>query len=115
MRIDVLVPVGDVAMACRFYVDVVGLTCQSADKDFATLKAGDSVLWLHREEDGLVQVEGVELWMAVESVDAVHARMVAAGSPGLRPPGDVVAWGLRVASALDPDGRRVFVTQPTSA
>lgn len=111
-RIDVLVPVTDVHRAVAFYAGVIGLTVEGVSDEFATLKAGDANVWLHAEDDGHVVREGVELWIGVDDVDAVHRRLVEARVDDRRPPGDVEAWGLRVASAPDPDGRRVYVSAP---
>lgn len=105
-----LVPVSDVEAACAFYVQLVGLTPARLSEDFATLKAGEANLWLHREDDGAVALSGVELWIGVDDVDEVHRRFVEAGVPDLRPPQDVLQWGLRVTSAPDPDGRRVYLS-----
>lgn len=109
-KLDVLVPVSDVPRACLFYCDLVGLASERVSDDFATLKAGDANVWLHREDDGAIDLSGVELWIGVDDVDAVHRRFVEAALSDLRPPMDVPQWGLRVASALDPDGRRVYVS-----
>lgn len=111
-RLDVLVPVSDVQKALTFYSDLVGLVPERSSDDFATLKAGDANLWLHREDDGEVDLSGIELWVGVDDVDEVHQRFVEAGLVDLRPPSDVPQWGLRVTSALDPDGRRVYVSAP---
>ena len=112
-RIDVLVSVSDVAAACRFY-ELAGLTVASAGDDFATVKAGDANLWLHgRHGDDHTEATpggGVEVWIGVDDVDEVHRRLAAAGTGDLRPPADVHQWGLRVTSAPDPDGRRVYFT-----
>ncbi|MGH9281868.1 MAG: VOC family protein [Acidimicrobiales bacterium] len=109
-RIDVLVSVADVAAACRFY-ELAGLTREAASEEFATMKAGDANLWLHRHDDGEpAGGGGVEVWIGVDDVDEVHRRLAAAGIGDLRPPLDVQQWGLRVTSAPDPDGRRVYFT-----
>jgi len=94
----------------RLLCGLIGLAAERVSDDFATLKAGDANLWLHREDDGAPELAGVELWIGVHDVDAVHGRFVEAGLDGLRPPGDVAQWGLRVTSAPDPDGRRVYLS-----
>lgn len=105
-----LVPVADVHRAVAFYAGVLGLAVERVSDEFATLKAGDANLWLHGEAEVVAPVAGVEVWIRVDDVDAVHRRCLEAGIDDLRPPADVVAWGLRVASAPDPDGRRVYLS-----
>lgn len=102
LRLDVLVPVSDVQKARTFYADLVGLVPERISEEFATLKAGDANLWLHREDDGPVDSAGIELWIGVDDVDDVHRRFVEAGLVDLRPPSDVPQWGLRVTSARIP-------------
>lgn len=109
---DVLVPVADVAAACRFYVEAIGLVCERQDQEFASLRAGEGRVWLHREDSGSVPTDGVELWFSVDDVDVAYDRCVAAGHHNCRAPQEVEAWGLRFASVVDPDGRRVYLSQP---
>lgn len=108
--VNVLVPVADVRRSCAFYCDVVGLRAESVDDKFAQVRAGDSMVWLHPVES--VDLSGVELWLGVDDVDAVYERVAGAGVDDLRPPADAPHWGLRVASAPDPDGRRVYFCRP---
>ena len=46
-----------------------------------------------------------------ESVDVLHAELIAAGAPDLRGPHDAF-WGARYALVADPDGRPVGIQSP---
>ncbi|MGH9278535.1 MAG: VOC family protein [Acidimicrobiales bacterium] len=118
--ISLLVPVSDIPRSVDFYCALLGLTAAGVSDEFATLRAGDAMFWLHRD-DGEIELGGVELWIRVDDVDATHTRFVEAGLEGARPTtafgprrpaSDVEAWGLRVTSAPDPDGRRVYCYRP---
>lgn len=67
--LSVLVPVSDIDRALSFYVELLGLAADQASEEFASLRAGDAFLWLHREGDEAVERAGVELWISIDDID----------------------------------------------
>jgi predicted enzyme related to lactoylglutathione lyase len=79
------------------------------------MKLGDSELGLvHEPEADLEAPPRILLDVAVDDVDALVGRVVAAGGQVLGPPNDM-PWGQRVAHVRDPDGNLVNLTQPRQA
>ena len=120
MAVSVIVFVEDVARTLAFYEDTLGAERDHLDDDasYGELKAGIGFaahrhveehldLSFHRNEPGGLP-SGFELELAVNDVDAVYAKAVAAGATAVWPPQDK-PWG-RSALIRDRDGIFVHLT-----
>lgn len=100
------------AMA-RFYRDRLGLTPRSDRPDFINFDWGGLRLSVS-VHDGVHGASRdplrIMVNLAVDDIEAVHARLAAAGVVFTRPP-EREAWGGRVASFLDPDGNLLQLMQ----
>jgi predicted enzyme related to lactoylglutathione lyase len=102
----VIVSVADLDRALGFYRDVLDLAPASVAGGFATIPLpGGTDLMLH-ERPPTAGTAGVAPSFAVDDVDAVTERAVAAGCAILDAPGDQ-PWGERQAVLTDPDGHVV--------
>lgn len=115
----VFVPVGDVARARRFYVEVLGLE-PVADTPFAAvLRAGDTTVRLTPVPD-FRPAQGTVLGWEVSDVDSLARDLVAGGVALLRfnefDQDELGVWeapgGARVVWFADPEGNILSVTQP---
>jgi predicted enzyme related to lactoylglutathione lyase len=104
------------AMA-RFYRDVLGLSPRTSKPDFInfdwagvrlSLSVHDRVRGTSREP------HRVMVNLAVDDIDALHARLAAAGVVFSRPP-EREDWGGRVATLSDPDGNLIQLFQLPAA
>lgn len=92
-----------------FYRDTLGLPRRSERPDFISFRwPGDADTRLnvaiHRGVVGAAAERlRVTVNFAVDDIDAVHARLRAAGVPVVRPP-QRESWGGRVCTFADPDG-----------
>jgi predicted enzyme related to lactoylglutathione lyase len=100
------------AMA-RFYRDRLGLTPRSDRPDFINFDWGGVRLSVS-VHDGVRGANRdplrIMVNLAVDDIEAAHARLAAAGVVFTRPP-ETEAWGGRVASFLDPDGNLLQLMQ----
>lgn len=114
----VSVPVSDVARARSFYVETLGLVvlrdeAMGPDMRWVQLQPKDGgatvalVTWFDAMPPGSVQ----GLMLAVDDIDAEHARLTAAGASVS--PVDEQPWG-RFTMLQDPDGNGVIVAQLTN-
>jgi uncharacterized glyoxalase superfamily protein PhnB len=121
MAVSVIVFVEDVAQALAFYENVIGAERDHFDEDrsYGELKAGIGFaahthverhldLSFHRNEPGALP-SGFELDFAVDDVDAVFERAIAAGATAVWEPRDK-PWG-RSTLIRDLDGMFVHLTQ----
>ena len=100
------------AMA-RFYRDQLGLVPRSDKPDFINFDWGGvrlSVSVHDRVHGASREPFRIMVNLAVDDIDAVHARLVASGVTFTRPP-EPEAWGGRVASFMDPDGNLLQLMQ----
>jgi catechol 2,3-dioxygenase-like lactoylglutathione lyase family enzyme len=95
----------EVAFDCGWYVSLKGGSAGRApfELSFREPKAGD-----------LPAVGGVSVALEVADADAVHADLVAAGVPVVKPPCDN-PWGDRSFVALDPNGLNLYLFHPIEA
>ncbi|MEX2158327.1 MAG: VOC family protein [Dehalococcoidia bacterium] len=104
--------VRDVDASIRFYVDGLGFRLLRRDGDFAVLGLGDAHVLLAGPSIGA----GLKAWLAsgprgvglnirimVDDIDAMYARVKAAGAPVVDDIKDQY-YGLRDFMAADPDG-----------
>lgn len=98
----------------HFYRDILGLEARSMKPQFVNFAWGDFRLTIsvHEHVHGTnPDPERIMLNFGVEDIDAVHARLTAAGVPFTRAPSDE-PWGGRVATFHDPDGNTLQLLQP---
>ena len=100
------------AMA-RFYRDQLGLTPRTSRADFINFDWGGVRLSVsvHDRVHGVTREPfRIMVNLAVDDIDAVHARLCAAGVVFTRPP-EREDWGGWVASFADPDGNLIQLMQ----
>ena len=100
------------AMA-RFYRDTLGLAPRSAKDDFINFDWGGqrlSVSVHDRVRGSAADPLRIMLNLVVDDIQAVHARLTAAGVTFTRPP-EREDWGGQVATFLDPDGNLLQLFQ----
>jgi catechol 2,3-dioxygenase-like lactoylglutathione lyase family enzyme len=107
--------VRDVEASLRFYREVLGVTVDYADLDFAALKAGGTEFMLHADHtydthpwyESLLATPhrglGAELRLMGHDADEVERRAKAAGAVVLRP-STTKGHGIREVMVEDPDG-----------
>ena len=96
------------AMA-RFYRETLGLTPRTAKSDFVNFDwAGVRLSVSVHDRVGGASRDPLRIMvnLAVDDIDAVHARLVRAGVVFTRPP-EAEDWGGRVATFPDPDGNTI--------
>ena len=100
------------AMA-RFYRDQLGLTPRSSKPDFINFDWGGVRLSVS-VHDGVHgpsrDPRRIMVNLAVDDIEALHARLAGAGVVFTRPP-EAEEWGGRVATFLDPDGNTIQLMQ----
>ncbi len=97
----------------RFYRDRLGLRPRTDKPDFINFDWGGlrlSVSVHDRVHGTSREPFRIMVNFSVDDIDAVHARLVAAGVVFSRPP-ETEDWGGRVASFLDPDGNLLQLMQ----
>jgi catechol 2,3-dioxygenase-like lactoylglutathione lyase family enzyme len=107
--------VRDVEASLRFYREVLGVSVDYADPDFAALKAGGTEFMLHADHtydshpwyDALLATKhrglGAELRLMGHDADEVERRAREAGAVVLRP-ATTKGHGIREVMVEDPDG-----------
>ena len=107
--------VRDVDASLRFYREVLGVTVDYADPDFAALQAGGVAFMLHADHtydthpwyDALVKTPhrglGAELRLMGHDADEVERRAIDVGAVVLRP-ATTKGHGIREVMVEDPDG-----------
>jgi predicted enzyme related to lactoylglutathione lyase len=97
----------------RFYRDRVGLTPRTSKPDFINFEwAGVRLsLGVHDRVSGVSRDPlRIMVNLAVDDIQAVHARLEKAGVVFTRPP-ESEEWGGQVASFVDPDGNLLQLLQ----
>jgi predicted enzyme related to lactoylglutathione lyase len=93
----------------QFYVDTLGLPPHSDRQGFVNFEWGSTrlTIGIHDQVQGLAR-DPLRLMinLAVDDIDKLHQRLVAAGTVCMRQPGPE-PWGGRVATYSDPDGNIV--------
>lgn len=109
--------VTDLVRSLRFYRDVVGLPVLEEGRDMVDFDVDGSVFAIHQAHVDAsnrhhppMLAGTIRLGFTVEALDAVHARLLAAGVPCLREPEAQVA--MRVALYEDPDGIQFTLAEP---
>lgn len=103
------VSVRDLHATHRFYVEKLGLEVLvgGPDRTYMRLGGGGGFhIGFEAIPEAANPTDGIEIVIRVEDVDAVHARLSAAGVAFDAPPADQV-WGARHAWLRDPTGYRV--------
>jgi lactoylglutathione lyase len=104
----------DVSRARAFYADLLGLPLLSDEYGMVTLDLGGPALLLHpaeaTQQAGAGQPQGLGLQLSVPDVDALAARLGAAGHAVTDPTDQ--DYGVREATVTDPDGHPVTLAQP---
>ena len=112
--------VRDLAVATRFYMDVLGFTRDFGDGSDGwsfLSRDGFRVMLGHCADATPAGELGDHSWYAyvtVEGVDALHAEVAGRGAEILSAPA-TKPWGLREFSLRTPDGHRLVFGEPTSA
>jgi len=102
------VHVRDLARTRRFYVELLGLEVLSEAPSYLRIGGGDGFrIGLEERPARDVGAMGIELVLRVADVDAMAARLRAAGVPVTAPADQ--ASGSRQAWFHDPDGYRLSV------
>jgi lactoylglutathione lyase len=109
--------VSDLERSLRFYRDLVGLPVLEEERDLVDFDLDGSVFAIHqahvdaRERHHPPMLGGTcRLGFTVEALGAVHARLVAAGTPCLNQP--EARADMRVALYEDPDGVQFTLAEP---
>lgn len=112
--------VDDIGKSIAFYRDVLGFTPGERFEEHGKLrgielKAGTVSFWLSQDDwakgRGRAKGEGCRVYCTtVQDVDALAARIKAAGWPLLHEP-RTESWGVRDFGIADPDGFKVTIQQ----
>ncbi len=100
----------------RFYVETLGLPPRTDRPRMVNFEWSGIrlTLGIHDQVDGANRDHNrIMINLGTSDLDAVHARMVTAGVPCLRPP-SAEPWGGRVATYQDPDGNVVQLLELAS-
>lgn len=111
----------DVRIPARFYVEVLGFTCNGAandpESDYVTVTRGSLTVGCSRFPDADPRPRkpphGSEIVLRVDDVDREYARVVASGwtvEDELR----TRPWGLRDFRVFDPTGQYIRITSATT-
>lgn len=112
--------VRDLAVATRFYTDVLGFTRDFGDGSdgWSFLSRDGFRVMLGECRDATPAAElGDHSWfvyLTVEGVDQLHADVVRQGAEILSRP-TTKPWGLREFSLRTPDGHRIVFGEPTTS
>jgi predicted enzyme related to lactoylglutathione lyase/GNAT superfamily N-acetyltransferase len=105
----------DVAETIRFYKEVLGCTTTwmyGEPPEFAGAQWGSVTIMFCRQPELATLVEGHQVWINVEDVDAVHAEHCRNGAQVVGPIEDK-PWGRREYTVRDPNGYHLrFVGLP---
>src|SRR3954447_9002670 len=105
----VLVRPVDLALSLSFYQDVLGLAVFREFPGGTVFFLGGGYLEVSGRATGATAA-GVQLWMQVRDLAAVHAELAAHGVTVLREPRRE-PWGLDEMWIADPDGLRIVVVE----
>ncbi|MDQ4118295.1 MAG: VOC family protein [Actinomycetota bacterium] len=98
--------------ALAFYRDVLGLAIYREFPGGTVFFLGNGLLEVSGKTDRASSEHGLQLWLQVRDLDAVHRELAGAGVEILREPRRE-PWGLDEMWVADPDGTRiVFVRIP---
>lgn len=105
--------VASLATTRRFYVDLIGLEVLADEGSYIRLgsRSGGFTIGVEEREPDAVGARGIELDISVDDVDAIYARLSAAGVAIDTPPADM-DWGGRHLFLTDPDGYRLSLFTP---
>ena len=104
----------NMARAVRFYAALgFDLLYGGADARFSGFRAGSGYLNLTAQSDDRQWAWWGRAIFYVQDVDAMHARVVAAGYQANTAPRDAV-WGERYFHITDPDGHKLSFARPLS-
>jgi catechol 2,3-dioxygenase-like lactoylglutathione lyase family enzyme len=104
--------VSDMTRSVGFY-EALGFELEvgGTDAPFSTLRAGRSFLNLQLDPPRVPSGVWGRVIFFVDDVDAMHARVLAAGTTPDAPPSDA-PWGERYFHAHDPDGHELSFARP---
>jgi predicted enzyme related to lactoylglutathione lyase len=106
----VIVSVGSLPDALRFYRDVVGLPVVRSSERFGWLSTGEGVEVLLHERPATPSDAAVALTFGVPDVDDAVVRWTAEGGAVIDRP-ETQPWGERMAVVRDADGHVVCLVQ----
>ena len=109
----------DVPATARFYADLLGMTPTFTSDWYVSLRADDAEIAVVDADHATIperargaRTAGVLVTVEVDDVDAVHARVVAAGSHDVVLPLRDEEFGQRHFIVAGPDGALVDVVTP---
>lgn len=109
----------DVPATARFYADLLGMTPTFTSDWYVSLRADDAEIAVVDADHATIperargaRAAGVLVTVEVDDVDAVHARVVAAGSHDVVLPLRDEEFGQRHFIVAGPDGALVDVVTP---
>ncbi|MBI2510431.1 MAG: VOC family protein [Opitutae bacterium] len=105
----ILHPVGAIAPAVAFYRDVLGLRLETYGEPerWAEFDCGNVTLVLQGGAASAPAASRAKLALAVDDIDAAHARLIACGATVLQAPQD---YGVcRAFEIRDPDGNTILL------
>jgi catechol 2,3-dioxygenase-like lactoylglutathione lyase family enzyme len=117
----VVLIVGDLDRALKFYTDVLGLRLGHRSGDFAQLDTGATRLALYTRiamaktvgiplQPPAQDAPGFEIGFKVNDVDAAFAELLQRGAAAVTSPTNR-PWGQRTAYVRDPDGHLIELAQ----
>jgi len=108
----VIFSVPNLAEARRFYTEKLGLAVAAEQPGFIQFERpdGSGATFALGEDAAAKPFQNVELWWAVEDVDATHAALVAQGVEIVDPPTDM-PFG-RTLAIKDPAGNTLHMWRP---
>ena len=109
----IIVSVSDLERSLAVYSEALELPVSWSNDEVARLDAGGVEVMLHRRPPTAGEF-GVSASFAVDDVDEVTAKAVAAGCGVVRAPGDE-PWGERQAVLHDPDGHVMCLVGPLAS
>ena len=112
-----IVFVSDMGRSLAFYRDALGLPLRFESPGWTEFDTGGATLALHTSESAAVSTGATyqshagecRPGLAVDDLDAFHARMVARDVPCAQEPRE--SSGVRMAQYRDPDGLLISVTE----
>ncbi len=103
--------VPDMSKALVFYRDVLGLPVRYAFEEYVEFDLAPATLAVHHTEHSEESTRGVGLFLVVDDVDALTARLEEKGLMPTHPPTDQ-DFGYRTVMYMDPFGNRVELATP---
>nr|WP_290665427.1 glyoxalase superfamily protein [Ardenticatena sp.] len=97
--------------ALTFYRDTLGLPVRYASEAYVEFDLAPATLALHHTEHSEEGTRGVGLFLVVDNVDALAAKLQEKGLSAIQPLADQ-DFGYRTVMYMDPFGNRVELATP---